>query len=158
MSAIPASSITTRVDGPILPAQSGRSCVDGGPGEFGEGVGVGVDLVAQLRPRRPPTARARSRCRRPSVQAAARARIAVVLPVPAGAIASCSRAPEVAICRTSAACPAFRVTPLAAASSSATSTAAGDIAWPSQRPAVSTSRCSAARMRVEVNSSDPATV
>ena len=33
----------------------------------------------------------------PSVQAAARARMAVVLPAPAGAIASCSRAPEVAI-------------------------------------------------------------
>ena len=66
-----------------------------------------------------------------SVQAAARVCIAVVLPAPAGAIASCSRAPEVAICRTNATCPAFRATPLAVASSNATSTAAGDIVWPS---------------------------
>jgi hypothetical protein len=66
-----------------------------------------------------------------SVQAAARVCIAVVLPVPAGAIASCSRAREVAIWPISATCPAFRVIPLAVASSSATSTAAGDIVWPS---------------------------
>jgi hypothetical protein len=65
-----------------------------------------------------------------SVQAAARVCIAVVLPVPA-AIASCSRAPEVAIWRTNAACPAFGATPLALASSNAASTAAGDIVWPS---------------------------
>ena len=63
--------------------------------------------------------------------AAARVCIAVLLPVPAAAIASCSWAPELAIWRTSAACPAFRVTPLALACSNATSTAAGDIVWPS---------------------------
>ena len=70
----------------------------------------------------------------PSVQAPARARIAVVLPAPAGAIASCSRAPEVAIVRTSAACPALRVTPLAADSSRAMSTAESATACPSTRP------------------------
>ena len=58
----------------------------------------------------------------PSVHALARARIAVVLPDPAGAIASWSRAPEVAISRTSVACPALRVIPLAVDSSSARST------------------------------------
>ena len=52
-----------------------------------------------------------------------RARMAVVFPAPAGAIASCSRAPEVAICRTRAACPALRAVPFAAVSSSARSTA-----------------------------------
>ena len=48
--------------------------------------------------------------------------MAVVLPVPAGAIASCTRAPEVHICRTSAACPASRAVPFAAISSRARST------------------------------------
>ena len=58
----------------------------------------------------------------PLAQAVASARRAVVFPAPAGAIASCSRAPEVAIPRTSAACPALRVTPFAADSSNASST------------------------------------
>ena len=49
--------------------------------------------------------------------------MAVVFPAPAGAIASCNRAPEVHICRTSAACPASSAVPLAAISSSARSTA-----------------------------------
>ena len=49
--------------------------------------------------------------------------MAVVFPAPAGAIASCSRAPEVHIWRTSAACPASSAVPFAAISSSARSTA-----------------------------------
>ena len=60
--------------------------------------------------------------------------------------------------RTSAACPALRETPLAVASSNAISTAAVVMACPSRRPAVATSRRSASRIRVEVNSSAPATV
>ena len=57
------------------------------------------------------------------VQARVRARMAVVFPAPAGAIASCSRAPDVHICRTSAACPASSAVPFAAISSRARSTA-----------------------------------
>ena len=49
VSAIPASSITTNVDGPIRDAQLGQIVVVDGPGEFGEGVGVAADLVAELR-------------------------------------------------------------------------------------------------------------
>ena len=49
--------------------------------------------------------------------------MAVVFPAPAGAIASCSRAPEVHICRTRAACPVSRAVPFAAISSRARSTA-----------------------------------
>ena len=48
--------------------------------------------------------------------------MAVVFPLPAGAIASCSRAPDVAIRRTRSACPALRFTPFAVSSSNATST------------------------------------
>ena len=44
-------------------------------------------------------------------QAAARAAMAVVLPVPAGASASWRRAPEVAMSRTSAACPSLSARP-----------------------------------------------
>ena len=50
--------------------------------------------------------------------------MAVVFPAPAGAIASCSRAPEVHIWRTSDACPASSAVPFAAISSRARSTAA----------------------------------
>src|SRR5215216_3789608 len=53
-----------------------------------------------------------------SLHARARVAMAVVLPVPAGAIASCSRAPEVHMARTRPACPASKAVPLAAASSS----------------------------------------
>ena len=48
--------------------------------------------------------------------------MAVVFPAPAGAIASCSRAPEVHICRTRDACPVSRAVPFAAISSRARST------------------------------------
>jgi hypothetical protein len=48
--------------------------------------------------------------------------------------------------------------PLAADSSSASSTVPASTTRPSVRPAAATSRCSAARIRAEVNSSDPATV
>ena len=58
-----------------------------------------------------------------STHAAVRARMAVVFPAPAGAMASWSRAPEVAIWVTKAACPGLRMMPLAACSSRARSTA-----------------------------------
>jgi hypothetical protein len=80
------------------------------------------------------------------------------LPAPAGAIASCSRVPEVHMARTSAACPASKAFPFAADSSRAKSTVSASTTRPSLRPPVATSRCSAARIRAEVNSSDPATV
>ena len=92
-----------------------------------------------------------------SVQAAARARMAVVFPAPAGARASWSRAPEVAIWVTREVCPALRVAPLAACSSSAIATASGAAGCRSRRPAVATSRCSAARTAVLVYTADPAT-
>jgi len=94
----------------------------------------------------------------PSVQARARAAMAVVLPDPAGAIASWSRAPEVAISRTSCAWAGFRVTPFAADSSSATSTTAAGTAGPSVRSAAATRRASASMTACEVNSAAPATV
>ena len=94
----------------------------------------------------------------PSAHAVASARMAVVLPDPAGAIANWSLAPEVAISRTSVAWPALRVTPLAVDSSSARSTEEASTAYPSYRPATSTSRCSAARTLLEVNMSAPAWV
>ncbi len=93
-----------------------------------------------------------------SDQARASARIAVVLPDPAGAIATWTRAPEHAIARTRATWPAFSSTPFAAVSSRARSTVAGSTRRPSRRPAASTSRCSAARIRFDVNNSAPATV
>ena len=60
--------------------------------------------------------------------------------------------------RTRAACPVSKAFPLAADSSSASSTVAASTTRPSVRAAAVTRRCSAARIRVEVNSSDPATV
>ncbi len=66
--------------------------------------------------------------------------MAVVFPAPAGAIASCSRAPEVHIWRTSAACPASSAVPFAAISSKARSTAAWSTDAPSRRPAAVTRR------------------
>ena len=84
--------------------------------------------------------------------------MAVVFPAPAGAMASCNRAPEVHICRTSAACPASSAVPLAAISSSARSTADSSTTVPSWRPAVAIRRCSASRMRWEVYRPAPATV
>ncbi len=70
-----------------------------------------------------------------SRHARARVRMAVVFPAPAGAIASCSRAPEVHMARTRAACPASKAFPFAADSSSANSTIAGV-----QDPAVGAAR------------------
>jgi hypothetical protein len=60
--------------------------------------------------------------------------------------------------RTKAACPASSAFPFAADSSSAKSTVAASTIRPSVRPAAATSRCSAAKIRAEVNNSDPATV
>ena len=65
---------------------------------------------------------------------------------------------DMLIDRTRAACPGSKVTPLAACSSSARSTISAGAIRPSLWPATVTSRCSAARMRADVNSSEPATV
>ena len=72
--------------------------------------------------------------------------MAVVLPDPAGAIASCTRAPEVAISRTSVIWPGLRLTPFAVDSSSARSTQVAGDRMPIAAPAAATRRCSAARM------------
>jgi hypothetical protein len=93
-----------------------------------------------------------------SPHARARVRMTVVFPAPAGAMASCSRVPEVHMERTRAACPASRLTPFAADSSNASSTAPAATTQPSVRPAAATRRCSASRIRAEVNNSDPATM
>ena len=58
----------------------------------------------------------------------------MVFPAPAGAIASCSRAPELHIRRTSEACPASSAVPFAAISSRARSTAVGSIDAPPYVP------------------------
>jgi len=93
-----------------------------------------------------------------SIDAGVKARTAVVLPAPAGAMASWRRAPDMLIDLTNAACPGSKVTPLAACSNSASSTISAGAVRPSMWPATATTRCSAARMRAEVNSSEPATV
>ena len=59
--------------------------------------------------------------------------MAVVFPAPAGAIASCSRAPEVHICRTRDVCPVSRAVPFAAISSRARSTTLRSTTVPSRR-------------------------
>ena len=92
-----------------------------------------------------------------SVHAEVRARMAVVFPAPAGAIASWSAAPEVAIERTSAVWPALSGVWLAACSSSVTVTACSVAACRPARPAAATSRCSAARISRLVNRAAPAT-
>src|SRR5674476_1387910 len=96
VSAIPASSITTSVEGPICCAHPGRSPC---PSDQ-----VSLARVSVLAPicSRSAAAAAADGARPttvppPSVHAPARARIAVVLPAPAGAIASCRQAPEVAM-------------------------------------------------------------
>ena len=61
-----------------------------------------------------------------------------------------TRALEVHIWRTSAACPASSAVPFAAISSNARSTATWSTADPSRRPAAVRRRCSASRIRCEV--------
>ena len=146
---MPASSMISSVDGPTAAAQSGRSpcCRD-------------QVSLARVSARMPVcsarTAAAAADGARPStwppswVQARVRARMAVVFPAPAGAIASCRRAPELHIWRTSAAWPASRAVPFAAISSRARSTAAWSTADPPRRPAAATRRASASRIRCEV--------
>ncbi len=92
------------------------------------------------------------------VQARVRAFMVVVFPDPAGAIATWSRAPLVAISRTRWACPGLRVTPEAAVSVIASSTRSGRIRVPPVRPAAASSACSAARTAGLVYSWAPATV
>jgi hypothetical protein len=100
----------------------GQVTVLEGPCEFGECVGADAGLLGEdgghgSRGARPITWS-------PSwVQTRVSARMAVVFPAPAGAIASCKRAPDVHIWRTSAACPASSAVPFAAISSNARSTA-----------------------------------
>ena len=143
MSAIPASSITTRLSGPIVAAQPGRSSWAIDQASFAS-VSVGASICSRN------CAAAAAEGARPTtvppvlVQAWARACMAVVLPVPAGAIASCTRAPEVAIARTSPAWPASSWTPFAVISNNATSTAVSGMVRPPVRPAAATRRCSAA--------------
>jgi hypothetical protein len=157
VSAIPASSMITNVDRPMPCTQSGSlpwrmdqvslaSVSAGAPAASRSCAAAAADGASPTT--WPPLSR----------HARARVRIAVVFPAPTGAIASCSRAPEVHMERTRAACPTSKVFPLAAASSSASSTVAASATRPSVWPAVATRRCSAARIRVEVNNSDPATV
>ena len=110
---MPASSMITNVDGPTAAAQSGSSPCRSDQVSLAR-VSVRMPVCS------PRTAAAAADGARPStwppswVQARVRARMAVVFPAPAGAIASCSRAPEVHICRTSEACPASRAVPFAA--------------------------------------------
>ena len=84
------------------------------------------------------------------VHAAARARMAVVLPVPAGAMASCSWRPEVAISWTKSCWPGFKGSWLARDWSSAKVTEFASTVRPPPRPAVSIRRCSAHRIRCDV--------
>ena len=97
VSAIPASSIMTKVVARSRAAQSGRSPVVSDQVSLAR-----VSVVAPVCS--PSTAAAAAEGASPitvppsSAQAAVRARMAVVFPAPAGAIASWSRAPEVAIC------------------------------------------------------------
>jgi hypothetical protein len=92
------------------------------PREFGECVGSDPGLLAKNSGRRSRWGQA-DHLTAILGPGRVRARMAVVLPAPAGAIASCSRAPEVHICQTIEACPASRAVPFAASSSSARSTA-----------------------------------
>ena len=149
MSAIPASSITTNVDGPIRDTHSGRSSLWMDQVSFAR-VSVWLLIWSRSWPAAAAEGARPITSPPPLVQAAARAWRAVVLPAPAGAIASCSRAPEVAIDRTNPTWPAFNAVPLATISNSATSTAASSTLRPSSRPATWRRRCSAARIRVEV--------
>ena len=92
-----------------------------------------------------------------AVQARVRVARAVVLPDPAGAMATCTRALEVARARTRWAWASLRDTPLARASSSATSTWVSLMLCPSVRAAASRMTCSAARIASLVYRRDPAT-
>jgi hypothetical protein len=116
VSDIPASSMITKVDGPIRAAQSGRL-----PCWIDQ---VSLASVSERMPVcSPRTAAAAADGARPTtwppswVHARVKARMAVVFPAPAGAIASCKRAPEVHIWRTSDVCPASRAVPFTAISS-----------------------------------------
>ena len=152
VSAMPASSMTTSVRGPIGTAPSrGWSAWSMACEEFGEGVGRAVERRRGARRRRRRTARARSRCRR------RRSR-----PGPARAARwSCrsrpGRAPAAAgprrwpVSRTRSAWPALRATPFAAVSSSASSIAGvADRRVRRCGAASSRRRCSAARIAGEV--------
>ena len=160
VSAIPASSMTTRLAGPMAAAHSGSS-PRAGWSRCQVSLAI-VSVVALMFS--PSTSAAAAEGARPitvpppSVQACARALMAVVLPAPAGAMASCRRAPEVAISRTRVACPALRGSPLAVEASMARSTAPAGTLRPSYWPARATIRASAARSCGEVKRAEPAIV
>ena len=133
MSAIPASSMITRLFGPIVARPVGQVVVGDGPGSLAR-VSVGARSgPATGRPRR-----RRGRGRR----LAAGAGPGVGEGVHGGGLAGAGRgdrqlqpAPEVAIARTKAAWPASRSTPFAVISSNATSTLVSGMVRPSVRPA-----------------------
>ena len=83
--------------------------------------------------------------------------MAVVLPDPAGAMASCTRRPQVASWRTRWAWAVLRVIPLATDSSSATSTSTSLAARPPRRVAASSRYASSASTASDVYSRLPAT-
>ena len=83
---------------PRPPSRAVAVCADG-PGEFGEGVGVAPLIWSRSCAAAAAEGASPMTLPPPLVQAVARARRAVVFPAPAGAMASCSRAPEVAIDR-----------------------------------------------------------
>ena len=86
-----------------------------------------------------------------SVHAAARARMAVVFPAPAGARASWSRAPEVAICGDQGGLPGVEGGPVGGLLEQRHGDRVGrGPVCRSRRPAVATSCCSAARTAVLV--------
>ena len=157
VSAIPASSITSRLSGPICWAHRGRSWWVMDQVSLAR-----VSVVAPVCSRSWAAAAADganpNTVPPEAVQAVAKACIAVVFPAPAGAIASCSRRPEVAMAVTSSTCPTFSSRPACALASSAAPTWIGAVVRPPIRPANSTNWCSAATTRAEVNRSAPATV
>ena len=133
----------------------GQVIVVDGPGELGQRFGWCTGGVAELRRRGGGRGT-------DDVAAAVAPRLSQGahgggFPAPAGR-SPAAAAPEVHMARTRPACPASKLAPFAADSSSASSTVAPSRPRPSVRPAAATSRCSAARIRAEVNRSDPATV
>ncbi len=155
--AIPASSMMTRLLRPRALSQAGWSSCSRDQTSLARvsawapiwSPRVAAAVADGARPRTVPPA---------LVHALARAFMAVVLPEPAGAMASWTRAPEVAISRTSIVWPGLSGTPSASACRIARSTAGPGIRRPFRSPAAATRRCSASRIRFEVYCCEPAMV
>ena len=157
---MPASSMITRVSGPMLRTQAGsaRQWVQR-PDQLRQRVGVAVQLLTRAGARPPRRGPARSPCRRCRSRPWTGRSWRSSCPDPAGAIANCTRAPEVAISRTSSTWPGFSRVPLASVSSSARSTAVAGATFAvpkRRRPAPAGLRRPASP--VEVNSCAPATL